>query len=154
MKNSLAGLELGNGRQELQRCGFLWLIDDTYNSNPVSIKSAIRTLETIPAVGRKIVVCADMLELGNHSRPLNEAAGRFLGRAKMDLVLTIGKDARYIQKSLKDSRGETKSYFCPSIHKLHHRLKEYCQPEDVVLVKGSRGMAMERTVKFLKENFK
>ncbi|MCK5012391.1 MAG: UDP-N-acetylmuramoyl-tripeptide--D-alanyl-D-alanine ligase [Candidatus Omnitrophica bacterium] len=142
------------GRQEIKKIGRLWLIDDTYNANPMSLKSAISTLDTLQIKGKRIVICADMLELGPRSVALHRSAGEMIGRSNTDVVLTIGRYARYITQGLNQSKGGIKALHCRDLGEVRRRLKWICCRGDAVLVKGSRGMHMERVVAFLNTSFR
>jgi len=140
-------------RQEIIKNGRFWLIDDSYNANPLSLKSAINTLSNLDIKGKRIVVCADMLELGPQSKTLHRLAGRMIANSATNAVFTVGRYARYITESLNRSNG-IKAVHCENLNEVHRRLKKFCAPGDAFLVKGSRGMNMERTVTFLKTHFK
>ena len=143
----------GLNRQEIKKIGSLLIIDDTYNSNPVSFKSAIETLNSLELKGRKILVCADMLELGGRARSLHEDMGKLVAKSKVHLVLTMGPYARFLKDTIGRMHGRIQSYHCGSLEEIHRRLKNFCRPGDVLLVKGSRAMKMERTVAFLTKHF-
>ena len=151
IKNRLWRFDACDGRQEIKRVGSLWLIDDTYNANPVSFRSAVKTLETFECRGRKIFVCADMFELGNQSKKIHQACGDFLSKSKIDVVLTFGENARFITQRLKQFNAQRQAMHCATLKAIFKRLKHMCQPEDVILIKGSRGMKMERVVAFVEE---
>jgi len=153
MNAALTQCQFREARQEIVKNGRFWFINDTYNANPLSLKSAINTLSNLKVKGKKIVVCADMLELGSRSEALHRSAGRMIARSATDAVFTIGKHARYITQSLNRSNG-IRAVHCDSLSEVHRRLKSFCAPGDAILIKGSRGMKMERTVMFLKANFK
>lgn len=109
----LKGLEkarFSNSRQYIERVNGITLINDTYNANPLSFKSAIQTLASIPAKGKRIAVCADMLELGKISRRLHEDIGRFLAEQQIDVVLTHGSHARYM--ALEYGKYKTQGIAC------------------------------------------
>lgn len=150
---ALARLRLCDGRQEIAQTGRLWLIDDTYNANPISFTSAVNTLNTLNIKGKRIVVCADMLELGARSKALHESVGKMMAQSAVDAVLTTGRYARHITRGFNCTKGGKVAVHCADLKEVHRRLKAMCHPGDAVLVKGSRGMHMERTVKFLKKYF-
>jgi len=151
---ALSRFKFRGGRQEIRKIGRLWLIDDTYNANPMSLKSAIRTLDTLYIRGKRIVICADMLELGPRSVALHRSAGEMIGRSHADVVLTTGRHARYITQGLNRFKGNIKALHCRDLKEVQKRLKRFCRPGDAILVKGSRGMHMERVVAFLNTSFK
>lgn len=141
-----------DGRQRVAKINQYWLIDDTYNANPVSFRSAVNTLSHLQVSGRKILVCADMLELGKKSRQLHRSAGEVVAHSDVDVVLTFGRWAKQISDKVRhDSKGQNAQHF-KSLDILHRKLKGLCREGDAVLVKGSRGMHMERTVEYLTEN--
>jgi len=152
MIDALKSFRFKNGRQEVVKSGNIWLIDDSYNANPVSLMSAVTTLNMLKIRGKRIVVCADMLELGKQSKRLHLSAGNMIARSSTDVVLTFGRQARYITQCLSQCSGHITAVHCKNIGEIHRRLKSLCEPGDAVLVKGSRGMQMERTVHFLKNN--
>lgn len=139
------------GRQMVHKVDGFWVIDDTYNANPISFKSAVMTLGRMQTDGRRILVCADMLELGKRSEELHREVGRYTGAATVDLVLSIGNFSKFISQEARSCNNRLTAYHFTSLLKLHKFLKEYCRPGDIILVKGSRGMHMERTVDFLLE---
>jgi len=149
IQERIANFNFPKGRQAVHRSGRFVVIDDTYNSNPVSVRSALETLTSLNTKGKKIFVCADMLELGSQSKELHAAIGKSVGQSPVDAVFTIGPFARLISQTVKkENKNLTADHF-DTIEGVHNRLKEYCQMGDVILVKGSRGMRMERTVEFL-----
>jgi len=153
MKNALSRFQFREARQEIIKNGRFWLIDDTYNANPLSLKSAVTTLSNLRIKGKRIIVCADMLELGPRSKSLHRSAGRMIADSATNAVFTVGAHARYITETLNRSNG-IEAVHCHDLNEVHRRLKSYCTPGDAVLVKGSRGMNMERTVTFFKAHFK
>lgn len=146
---ALGKFKFCGARQEIKRIGRSWLIDDTYNANPMSFKSAINTLAGLHIDGKRIAICADMLELGKRSRVLHQSIGKLIAQSSIDMVLTIGRHSRNIAQILKRSNGVILSVHCNDFQEIHRRLKRFCRPGDAVLVKGSRGMHMEKTVTFL-----
>ena len=70
------------------------IINDAYNASPTSMKAAIDTLSQME--GRKIIVLADSLELGENSRSMHEEVGAYLEGKNIHTLLTYGKDAKYI----------------------------------------------------------
>ncbi len=150
---ALSRFQFREARQEIIKSGRFWLIDDTYNANPLSLKSAVTTLNNLHIRGKRIIVCADMLELGSRSKALHQLAGRMIANSAANAVFTVGKHARYITESLNRSNS-IKAVHCDDLNEVHRQLKSYCTPGDAVLVKGSRGMNMERTVVYFKTHFK
>jgi len=137
------------GRFVLQKVGWCWLVDDSYNANPVSMRNALATLQSFVIFGRKILVCADMLELGERSPALHQEIGRLAASSDLAAIFATGNQARGLIQAAKDANQNLLAEHFEALDELNKRLAEYVQPGDVILVKGSRGMKMERTVAFL-----
>jgi UDP-N-acetylmuramyl pentapeptide synthase len=153
MSVALTRFRFREARQEIIKNGRFWFIDDTYNANPLSLQSAVNTLNNLHIKGKRVIVCADMLELGSRSKALHQSAGTMIADSAANAVFTVGRYARYISENLNRSNDIT-AVHCADLNEVHRRLKGFCAPGDAILVKGSRGMNMERTVTFLKAHFK
>lgn len=121
----------------------LILIDDSYNSSPASLLNAAEVLERFK--GRKIAVLGDMLELGRNTKEIHAKTGDKLKYMDIDMIITLGNASSGI--SSRSGRGR---HFT-SIEALNNHLAGIVKKNDVILVKGSRSMGMEKTVSFLKE---
>jgi UDP-N-acetylmuramoyl-tripeptide--D-alanyl-D-alanine ligase len=122
------------------------LIDDTYNSNPLALLSAVETLAL--ATDRRRVAClGDMLELGPSGPRLHRDAGAAIG-PRIDLLLGVGALAREILKGASSLPEGSKRGFDNSID-LAAEIGSLVRNHDAVLVKGSRGVRMERVVEAL-----
>lgn len=125
------------------------IIDDTYNANPDSMKAGIRVLMEFPGEGRKIAVLGDMLELGADEKKYHQEIGQFAANAGVDLLLTVGNLTSYMEEAaLAEGKGIRVKHF-ENNQQISDYLKELLLPEDVVLLKGSRGIALEQVVKEL-----
>lgn len=139
------------GRQQIERMHGYTVINDSYNANPLSFRSALRTLQNFPTKGRRIVVCGDMLELGKRSKALHQELGVLIGEAGViDAVYSFGSLAGSIAQAAKKIRPEIDMKQYRKIDALQRDLKRALVKNDVVLVKGSRGMRMERVTNFLR----
>ncbi|OGX33843.1 MAG: hypothetical protein A3C36_01505 [Omnitrophica WOR_2 bacterium RIFCSPHIGHO2_02_FULL_52_10] len=153
IRSALAGFRFSSARQEIARVGTCWLINDSYNANPLSLESAIRTLGALRIKGKRIAVVGDMLELGARSVALHQSAGRMIARSGTDIVLTTGRHARHTARAAKETGSGIRAVHCADLSGVHRWLKRVCAPGDAILVKGSRGMRLERTVDYLKKSF-
>jgi len=115
------------------------LIDDTYNANPESVKKALDLLATSPK--RKIIVLGDMLELGKLRNKMHKDVGKYAATKKIDIFLGFGDLTKYAVEGF----GKNGIFFNDEIL-LREFLKKNIQSKDVVLIKGSRGMKMERYI--------
>lgn len=141
------------GRQYIKKTAGFWIIDDTYNANPVSFRSAVATLAGFNTGGRKILACADMLELGKETERLHSDCGRLAARAGVDVILAYGLRSKNTIKAARQTGAEVIARHFNDLDGLQRCLAKTCLPGDVILVKGSRGMQMERTVAFLQKHF-
>ncbi|HZJ76416.1 MAG TPA: UDP-N-acetylmuramoyl-tripeptide--D-alanyl-D-alanine ligase, partial [Oscillospiraceae bacterium] len=127
------------------------IIDDTYNASPDSMKIALDLLEKIKA-DRKIAVLGNMFEMGSFAEKGHRSVGKHLAYKKIDLLITVGEMAYWIASEAK-KRGlkETNIFTVHTNGDAIDILKRNVRDNDAVLIKGSRGMAMEEIVKFLQE---
>lgn len=126
------------------------LINDTYNSDPASIRGALDVLSKVGKGRRKIAILSDMLDLGLHSRQEHLSVGKEVVRAGVDQLITVGEHAALIGQSAAlegmDSRriSNTRSY-----HEAAVELEKRMNSGDVVLFKGSRWFRLERIAREL-----
>ena len=149
---ALQTLTAGDKRGEVIEIGGATILNDSYNSNPEALRSMIRTLATRPATGRRILVAGEMLEQGEHGPDLHTACGITAAEAGLDLVAGVQGNARYLAAAA--CSGGVASLFLPSAEAAGHWLIQNLRPGDVVLVKGSRGIHLERAIEALKNQFK
>lgn len=132
------------------------IIDDTYNASPDSMKSGVSVLLEMEQLKRRIVVLADVLELGEVSKECHYGVGTYIADTKyngrsIDMVLTVGTEAKAICQAVEDKKVPIVTKAFEEKEEAIAYLKEVVKPEDGVLVKGSRGMHMEEIVSALKE---
>ncbi len=124
------------------------IIDDSYNSSPTAAEKAIKALTNFPCQGKRIAVLGDMLELGVHSQPSHIAIGRYLTGQKPDYLIAIGTEAKAIYKGSQDMGfPEERAFYFEKSEAALTRLQEMIEPGDLILVKGSRGVHLEKLVK-------
>lgn len=121
------------------------VINDAYNASPTSMKAAIDTLAVMN--GRKILVLGDVLELGPNSQIMHEQVGEYLNGKDIDTLFTFGEESQYISNVGNQYVNHMEHF--ENKQKLIETIKTYVQPEDKVLVKGSRGMKLEEVVEAL-----
>lgn len=154
VRRGLLAFRTPPGRQVVHRLVGLTLIDDTYNANPLSFRNALQTLGNMRGKGRSVVVCADMLELGDSAERLHRDVGAFAAAQGVDVLLTCGRLAHFIALEARAQRPETDVRQPADQAAALEELKGILRPGDVVLVKGSRGMRMEKVVQGLTEYLK
>lgn len=120
------------------------IINDCYNANYDSMKSAIEYLNSSKG-NRKIAVLGDMLELGEFSQELHKKVGEEVAKNKIDILITVGKEANNIAETAKKN-GINTTYMFENNQKAITKLKEILEPKDVVLVKASNSMNFKEIV--------
>lgn len=126
------------------------LVNDAYNANPQSLEAALMTLATMRVNGgRLIFVFGDMLELGGKSAAMHKAVGKITARLKLDEIYTHGEMAALAC----DEAGKkgVAAYPAKSHEDIAMALAKAVRPSDIILVKGSRSMAMENVARRLVE---
>lgn len=124
------------------------LIDGTYNASEDSMKSSIDVLATYTR--RKIVVLADMLELGDFSEKLHRNVGKHVANKKIDILVAVGQEARFIVDSAKDA-GMSNIFYCNDNQEVINYLENNLQSGDVILLKGSNGMKLKDVASRIEE---
>jgi UDP-N-acetylmuramoyl-tripeptide--D-alanyl-D-alanine ligase len=133
------------GRMELLELpGDLLILEDSYNANPLSMRAALDALHDLGRPGRRIAVLGDMLELGQAARDLHRDVGALVAE-RADWLFTLGEMAREIAASaVEHGLKEEQAVSADTLEELIGQLRAILQPGDRLLVKGSRGMRMER----------
>jgi UDP-N-acetylmuramoyl-tripeptide--D-alanyl-D-alanine ligase len=151
----LNAFKFPKSRFNLINQGQISIIDDTYNSNPLSLTNAIESVAAMKKNRKKILVLADMLELGKESLSLHRQAGELISTKDFDFLLTFGKLSRLIiDSALKCGFDKRNVYISQDILKLKRKLFSLLEKGDIILVKGSRRMRLERIVNFLTKKIK
>ncbi|NWF92677.1 MAG: UDP-N-acetylmuramoyl-tripeptide--D-alanyl-D-alanine ligase [Syntrophaceae bacterium] len=128
------------------------LINDAYNANPRSMEVALETLAEVRGGGRAIAVLGDMLELGDFAEEAHRRLGEKVRELSIDLLLTLGEHAALVVESAIRHGFEAERARVVESHSEAVRiLKGMAREGDWILVKGSRGMAMEKVVEGLIE---
>ncbi len=144
----LTKLRLSKGRLEQKLVRGIQILDDTYNANPDSVGAALRTLASMPAVGRRIAVLGRMGELGTEAERGHRQVGEVAAREHIDCVVGVGEEAEWIADAAWRG-GVEKVVRVGSTDEATKALREFAKPGDVVLIKGSRSAKMERIVEAL-----
>lgn len=127
------------------------LIDDTYNASPAATLAALDTLASIKTKGRKIAVLADMMELGKFSVEAHRSVGT-KAAGVVDMLVTVGIRARSIAQAAIEAglpEERVRQYEVGESEKVGKDLRHALLKGDVVLIKGSQSMRMEKTVREL-----
>lgn len=138
-------------RLEIQQLGLITLINDAYNANPDSMKAALNTLAHFgDASRRRIAILGDMLELAELGESLHEDLGAWLAQmhgSRIDHVILIGKLAAHIAQGIGHVKPQMQYTAYPHWDEsVNQKVAQHIAPGDIILIKGSRGSALERVI--------
>ncbi len=124
-----------------------WLIDDSYNASPLSVSTALDILEKFPCQGRRIAVLGDMLELGNKTEEGHRRIGREAAQ-KVDILFAVGQRSIFTaDEARKQGLNKDKVFEFSQSEDAAIPVQETIQKGDIILIKGSRGIQMEKITK-------
>ena len=151
--NRLKNYDVPPGRMRLLKgINDSFIIDDTYNSSPYACQSGLETLGEVKNKGRKIAVLGDMLELGKHTKTAHENIGKIV-KKYADILIVVGQRADAIKNGAMEAGMENEKIFdFPNAYEAGEFLKDFIKQNDLIFVKGSQGMRMERTVEVILED--
>lgn len=133
-------------RSQVLEAGGIRLLNDAYNANPASMRAALELLSqiTVPEGGRRVAVMGDMLELGPGAPAAHREVGAFAARQGLDAVFALGPLATETASGAASAGLPTgRSQAFPSQDRLVAALQAFLKPGDLLLLKGSRGLALE-----------
>lgn len=144
---ALATLAPADKRGQVLEIAGVTIINDCYNSNPKALEALVTTLAAMPAT-RRIVVAGEMLELGSAAEELHRKSGVHMAEKRLDILLGVrGAAAHMVQAA--DQAG-LQAEFVESPQAAGEWMRRNLRPGDVVLLKGSRGVALERALEIWK----
>lgn len=153
IKEGLVGVKLTGMRIEIVkgRSG-ITILNDAYNASPTAMKAAIGVLENMKGYRNKIAVLGDMLELGPTENELHREVGGYITADKLDRLFTYGDLGAKIAEGAAEHLDQENIYAYTDKAELISGLLSILHPNDVVLVKGSRGMRLEEVVESVKDS--
>ncbi len=147
-----ASFQAAPGRCQVHHIGPWIVIDDTYNANPASMRAACITLRDWQGANKRLLITGDMLELGTHAEQSHIELGRSAAEIAVDGLFVIGEHADLVVRgALAGGLRPSRLAQCDDLEILLTALDCVLEPGDVLLVKGSRGMRMERVIAWLRE---
>ncbi len=150
-KRLLSFREASGKRLAVKDIGGVKFIDDSYNSNPLSLRCALDALLEYETDGRRFLVSGDMLELGALARSFHEEAGELIARSKIDYLVTMGDLSGATRSgALRLGMDKSMAKQCSNHAQAASFLKRLARARDVILVKGSRTMGMEKVIEEFK----
>jgi UDP-N-acetylmuramoyl-tripeptide--D-alanyl-D-alanine ligase len=154
ISEALAQVALPPMRMERRRIGPITLINDAYNANPSSMAAAFEVMDGLQETGRKVFILGDMRELGEQSQRCHQMVGRDAGRSTARAIIAVGAMSRVMADGATSTAGTTKRiYAFPTVEALSAKVGELLSADDVVLLKASRGMKLERLIESIEKAF-
>ena len=148
IRDALENFQPVKQRMQVEEKDGVRFINDAYNANPDSMRAAIDYLLGLEARPR-IVVLGDMLELGEFSENEHRELGVYIAERAIDMVLLYGPQARFIESGIRESGGAMPVFYCQTHAEIAAHLRRIIARDTVVLLKGSRGMTMEKVLALL-----
>ena len=131
----------------LNRQDDITILNDTYNANPQSMRAAVEVLSNANGAD-KIAVLGDMFELGPLAPALHAGIGEYLGKAGIGCLVAVGELAKHIYTAAQEA-GVPQCFYCETKEQAKPVLDSLVKPHATILVKASRGMALEELVEYL-----
>jgi len=154
ISTAFTNMEFAPGRMNLLKGeNGTTLIDDTYNSSPIAAAKAISTLSMMECNGMKIAVLGDMLEIGHFSASEHRKAGAFIAKSDIDILITVGMRSQSTMEAAIENKMAKKRvfHFEKSVDAIE-KVREFLGEGNIILVKGSQGIRMEKISKELLED--
>jgi UDP-N-acetylmuramoyl-tripeptide--D-alanyl-D-alanine ligase len=149
IKRGIENVEPVGGRSHVIKTDKFTLIDDCYNANPVSVKSALDLLSSTKG-NRLVAVLGDMFELGENERKLHFEIGEYAAACNIDELICIGDLCRSMYEGAVGARNEKmKVYHFDTKEGFYKEIVNVLSEGDIVLVKASHGMHFEEIIKEL-----
>lgn len=146
IKKGIENFELTKSRMEIIKKGNITIINDCYNASLDSMKAAIEYLKAQRGT-TKIAVLGDMLELGDFSKSLHQEVGKIVAHNKIDILVTVGNEAKYIaEEAIKNGIVERNVYCYNNNLDAIEKIKNLTSDNCVILVKASNGMNFKEIV--------
>ncbi len=130
-----------SGRGEVLR-GRVTVVQDSYNANPESFAKAVDFLGDLPWEGRKVIVAGSMKELGHVSAEAHARVGTLLAESTADALFLFGAEAEAAYLQCRGSKSTV--FWTTEFEELRRAVLDFVREGDIVLLKGSRSMALER----------
>ena len=141
-------------RMEKQIFGDIVVINDGYNSNPSSMSSALDEFSQLMTSGRKVLICGDMLELGNYAERLHKEVGAKVADANIDVLWTVGPLSRFVaEEAIANGMPRENILSCETSEEMCSFVASQLKKDDTVLIKGSRRVKLESVSRQIENYF-
>ncbi len=152
-KDTFLNLKTPDGRGDISKIRLgkksLFLVDETYNSNPLSLKTAIENYDNIDKKNsKKYLILGDMLELGKHSIKQHKLISKIINKTKIDKVYVTGK---YIKETFKGLKSSKKAKILSNKVNIINLIKKNLNNNDYLMIKGSNSTGLHKITNILKQ---
>jgi UDP-N-acetylmuramoyl-tripeptide--D-alanyl-D-alanine ligase len=143
----LESVHLPGARMQVVKAHGAWIINDSYNANPDSMKAALTALSEFPGATRRVAVLGSMGELGQHATELHRDIGEFAARQELAFLIAVGPHAEaYAKGAMAAGLDHNRIVAALDAEEATVGLRPILREGDAVLVKGSRFMGLDRLV--------
>lgn len=149
IQKAMFELSMTGMRNEIVHADGFDILNDSYKSNPTSVRAALETLYSLKNYKQKIVVLGDMFGTGDNEIENHLSIGKEIDPYKVDYVFTLGRLGEYFAKGAANNFSKKRIVACQSKEDLFEGLKKAIQKDSIVLVKGSRIVKLEEMVEKL-----
>jgi len=149
VRDGLAGCRPAKMRLQFWEAGGVRVLDDTYNANADSVLAALETLCDLPLQGRRVAVLGDMNELGAHSEAAHAEVGRRAAELGIGQLFAVGKMAPVTARAARDA-GLARVIEFADVEAAVNAVRSFLKTGDVVLLKASRAVRLERIAETLR----
>ncbi|MEJ5189006.1 UDP-N-acetylmuramoyl-tripeptide--D-alanyl-D-alanine ligase [Treponema sp. J25] len=136
------------GRGEIIK-GPVTILRDCYNANPESMEQAVGFCDSLEWKGKRVYVIGSMLELGEKSEEAHRQIAHVLAKSKADRIFLFGEETAIMEPIVAATKGSAAVGYTTSFDELQEKVRRSVEEGDLVLLKGSRGMALERLTEIL-----
>jgi len=151
-KEIFLDFKIPNGRGDISKVKlknkYIFLVDETYNSNPLSLKTAIENFDKIESKNsKKYLILGDMLELGKHSEKQHKLISKIINKTKINKVYVIGK---YIKETFKRLKSNKKAKILNNNFSITDLINKNLNNNDYLMIKGSNSTGLYKLMNTLK----
>ncbi|ABR49829.1 UDP-N-acetylmuramoylalanyl-D-glutamyl-2,6-diaminopimelate--D-alanyl-D-alanyl ligase [Alkaliphilus metalliredigens QYMF] len=150
IQEGMLKIEATGMRNELIKCNGFDILNDSYKSNPISLRSVLDTMYSFKKYKQKIVVLGDMFGTGENEITTHIDIGEEIDPSQIDYVFTIGELGKYFAQGAKTRFPDERVFSFMDKSSLTTKLKEMIKKDAIVLIKGSRILELEKVVDELK----
>lgn len=152
IQNALDNIVLTGMRQEIIEENGITILNDSYKSNPSSLKSALETFNNLEGYNQKILILGDMLGLADKEREMHEEMNKYIDEDQVDYLITIGPASKYLGDVAKNKLGDENVLSFNDKSGVSDSVKEILKDNPLILIKASRLFELETLISEIVNN--